>query len=446
MSRNKELKVYTQEEKDKIEQMYKDNAPFVLILHEIGGASKQLRRYIRENNGFGAKRKYVKWTDESFKELMSIVNPDIEILGEYTRQDAKIHCRCKIDGYEWYPLAGNLFRGDKCPVCGNQIIVAGLNDIWTTNPELGEMLDNPEDGYVYCEYTNKKLKMHCPYCGTKKLISPNEIMTKGFGCPTCGSGIKYPERFMRNLLDQIRADYKFQYSPSWITPRKYDFYIYKYNIIIETNGSQHYEDGFIHLPNFKSAAEQQANDLEKAELALKNGVDKVIFLNCSLSRLDYMKSIICENEDLKEYFDFSNVDWIDIESKSRKSIVYEVCEFYNNMDDVISESMTSLCSYIGEVFHLCADTIEKYLRIGSDIHICNFVEDQNSELKKVTSSRRVYEIDDDKNIIKIWPSVKSVIDYYNKYTIVTILKKELFKDHLYENHYWFYEEEYKSMV
>ena len=159
-----------------------------------------------------------------------------------------------------------------------------------------------------------------------------------------------------------------------------------------------------------------------------------------------MKSIICENEDLKEYFDFSNVDWIDIESKSRKSIIYEVCEFYNNMDDVISESMTSLCSYIGEVFHLCSDTIEKYLRIGSDIHICNFVEDQNSELKKVTSSRRVYEIDDDKNIIKIWPSVKSVIDYYNKYSIVTILKNELFKDHLYENHYWFYEEEYKSMV
>lgn len=444
MSRNKELKIYTQEEKDKIEQMYNDNVPFVLILHEIGGPSNQLQRYMREN-GF-RKHKYVKWTDEMFKDVMAIVAPNIEILGTYTTGHNTIRCKCKIDGYEWYPLAGNLLRGYQCPVCGNQIIVAGLNDIWTTNPELGEMLDNPEDGYKYCEYTNKNLKMHCPNCGTKKLISPSSVMCNGFACPTCGDGIKYPEKFIRNLLDQIGIDYKFQYCPDWIWPRKYDFYIYKYNIIIEANGLQHYKDGFVSLPNTKSAKEQQINDLEKEEIALKNGIEKVIFLDCSFSRLDYIKNTICNNEDLKKYFDFSNVDWIDIEKKSRQSIVYDVCEFYNNMDDVIGKSASNICVYIGEIFHLCSDTIKKYLMIGSDMNICSFVEDQNNELKKVTSSRKVYEIDSNKNVIKIWPSVKSVIEYYNQYNIANVLKKESFEEHLYKQHYWFYEEEYKSMI
>lgn len=446
MARNTEVKIYTQEEKDKIERMYNDNIPFVLILHEIGGSSKQLKRYIQENDSLAKYRKNFKWTDEIFKKIMTTVAPEIEILGEYTRQDQKIHCRCKIDGYEWDPLIGNLLRGDKCPVCGNQVIVAGINDIWTVNPELGAMLDDPEDGYKYGEYTNKRLKLHCPNCGAKKIVAANNITSKGFICPSCGDGISYPEKFMRNLFDQIEIDYDFQYNPDWIKPRRYDFYIPKHNIVIEVNGLQHYEDTFLNFANSKSAKEQQINDLEKADLALKNGISKVIFVDCSFSRLDYMQESICKNEELKEYFDFSNIDWIDIESKSRKSIVFDVCEFYNNMDDVIGKSSRYICQYIGKEFHLCSDTIEKYLRIGSDIHICNFADNQNNELKKITSSRKIYEVDKDKNIIKIWPSVKSLISYYNSHSIEIVIKKELFEEHLYNGSYWFYEEDYKSMI
>lgn len=35
----------------------------------------------------------------------------------------------------------------KCPVCSGIQVCVGLNDIWTTNPDLGNLLANPEDGF-----------------------------------------------------------------------------------------------------------------------------------------------------------------------------------------------------------------------------------------------------------------------------------------------------------
>ena len=215
--------------------MYYNGDHFIYILSEIGCGSRTLRDYIKNNLG-PRQVKQIKWTRELLQEAVNLRNPNVEIIGPYVNYTTKIHCRCRVDGYEWNPLPGNLLRGDGCPVCGNEIVVRGINDIWTTDPEIGEMLDNPEDGYKYCVYTNKRLKMHCLRCGNKQIISPNEVKSRGFCCKHCSVGISYPERFFRNLLKQLNVGYKTEYSPDWIKPRRYDFYIYDLNIIIETNG------------------------------------------------------------------------------------------------------------------------------------------------------------------------------------------------------------------
>lgn len=57
---------------------------------------------------------------ETFKEEMSTINPDIEILSDYVNWDTKIKCRCKNDGYEWYGRVSVLLYGGGCKICGHK--------------------------------------------------------------------------------------------------------------------------------------------------------------------------------------------------------------------------------------------------------------------------------------------------------------------------------------
>lgn len=59
-----------------------------------------------------------RYTTEHFKERLSQVNPDIEVLGEYVTSQKKILCRCRKCGNEWTPTPANLLNnGAGCPAC-----------------------------------------------------------------------------------------------------------------------------------------------------------------------------------------------------------------------------------------------------------------------------------------------------------------------------------------
>ena len=61
----------------------------------------------------GAKKAHEKsllGTDE-YRKRLSTINPDIEVLGEYSGGHHRIHVRCRICGYEWDPVAKSLYRG-----------------------------------------------------------------------------------------------------------------------------------------------------------------------------------------------------------------------------------------------------------------------------------------------------------------------------------------------
>ena len=53
----------------------------------------------------------------------------------------------------------------KCGVCESKLVYKGINDIWTTQPQLGELLLNKEDGYKYPNKSNLKLDFVCQDCG-----------------------------------------------------------------------------------------------------------------------------------------------------------------------------------------------------------------------------------------------------------------------------------------
>lgn len=47
---------------------------------------------------------------KSFVKKMSVINPNIEIIGKYQGVGKKVDCRCKIDGHEWTPFTNNLLK------------------------------------------------------------------------------------------------------------------------------------------------------------------------------------------------------------------------------------------------------------------------------------------------------------------------------------------------
>lgn len=67
-------------------------------------------------------------TTKQFKEELSKINPNIEVLGEYIGAREHILVKCKIDGHEWSPMATTLVNKDNvgnyrgCPKCGARSI------------------------------------------------------------------------------------------------------------------------------------------------------------------------------------------------------------------------------------------------------------------------------------------------------------------------------------
>lgn len=56
-------------------------------------------------------------THEQFVEELSIINPDILVIGKYTRAVDCVDVMCKRCGMQWSPKAYSLTQGKSCPHC-----------------------------------------------------------------------------------------------------------------------------------------------------------------------------------------------------------------------------------------------------------------------------------------------------------------------------------------
>lgn len=59
-------------------------------------------------------------THDEFIRKLSIVNPDIEVLGQYTNSISRIMVRCQGCGRVWSPKANDLSNGHGCPRCAKR--------------------------------------------------------------------------------------------------------------------------------------------------------------------------------------------------------------------------------------------------------------------------------------------------------------------------------------
>lgn len=247
------------------------------------------------------------------------------------------------------------------------IICNQCKSIATTHAHLVKHLVDKEDGLKYPAGSRKKIPIKCSECGYEKETVIYEWIIHGFSCPRCSDGIPYTEKFFYSFLEQLlNKDFISQLNVmtlKWCKLFRYDFYIERFNIIIETHGTQHYEE----VKKWGGLKNVQENDLIKKLLAKENGIDNdnYIVLDCRKSDMEWIKNSIMSSV-LPLVLDFNkdDIDWLKCHKAGCGSLVKKVCNLWKY------KSMNILG--IKKEIEMGISTIRKYLKQGAKLGWCNY--------------------------------------------------------------------------
>jgi DNA-directed RNA polymerase subunit RPC12/RpoP len=334
---------------------------------------------------------------DSIYSLGDIVDNKLEIIDVFTKIRKIDNTNIKYYKYKCLKCGNideisqiDLVQGVRCNVCclTSRKVVKEINSIWATNNELVKYFLNEEDSWKYTCGSHKSLLFKCPDCGFKYKRKIYDFI-KTQRCPYCGDGKSFGEKIMCNILKQLKINFKMEKTFEWSKNievdnielcgnKRYDFYLYDYNILIETHGKQHYYNQGANSFFKKSIEEEQENDRIKKELAIKNGIkeDNYIIINCEKSELEWIKNNIL-NSKLSELFDLSLTDWQQCLKYANGSLILQVAMSWNNSNKNTND--------LAKEFMLTSKTIREYLHKSEENNLLTRRYDGKMEASKSKS-------------------------------------------------------------
>ena len=401
-----------------IEISFKDNIPpqkttDLVICHckLCGGTFEQSPKYLRLairrkpeakgckiclNKGI-KKSKETIYTLEKINEILKENNPQVTALKELPEHKLLCHCsKCGQDFIQWkYETKDS----KSCPVCYRKIIIPGVNDLKTTHPQIASYYISEEFITSHSIGSHKKEAAKCPKCGTIKMIEPYAIKQRGFCCQACSDGISYPNKFIREVINQLPvSNIIHEYSPKWISPKRYDVY-FEFNnnkYIIEMDGFFHYNDGF----REKVEETQKRDEIKTKEAQLHN--IKIIRIKALESNQEYLKTQIL-NSELSNIMDLSSINWDKCDQIATSNLLTKVCEMYTTSTKTKKE--------IGKELNISEATVSNYLLKGNKLKICNY-EPQEGRLR--SREYTIYVLDKNKKLLFIASCLKEAFYQLNK--------------------------------
>lgn len=255
-----------------------------------------------------------------------------------------------------------------CSCCAGRVAVLGINTIYDIEPWMMKLGVSEEDAKKYTKGSHEEVKVVCPDCKREKKAKIYNIFNKKTIFCSCSDGVSYPERFMGSVLRQLNLSFETQITNKnldWCDKYRYDFYIPSLNMIIEVHGLQHYEDA----KGFKrTLQEEQENDRLKKQLALNNGIDYYVVIDCRYSKLEWIKNSIFKSK-LNQLFDLSKIDWEKTERFALPNLIKEVCNYWNNKEEW--ETVKTIAK--NNVWGIKGDrTIREYLKKGCELNWCYY--------------------------------------------------------------------------
>ena len=312
------------------------------------------------------------WSDKN------TVNPfDISF-----KSNIKIWIKCTIDGHPDYKTTPYCFaEGERCPICCNNKIIKGINDIGTLRPDLIQYFENKDEAYIYGLGSNIYTNFICPICQSKYIKRISHVANFGLSCKKCGDHISYSNKFIYEFLSQLNKNNKFDIVPEHVFgwsekavcdyndelsgTKKYDFVInINDNVIIENYGLQHYQETNF----FKRSYEiEHENDIFKYNLALANNIQKsnYIILDCRYSNVDWIKKSIMSSA-LPSIFEFSedDIDWGKCELATKRNVIQTASELWRNgTHDIMT---------ISKALGVSPVTVRRMLQVASRCKLCDY--------------------------------------------------------------------------
>ena len=212
----------------------------------------------------------------------------------YKNAKTKIKILCKVHGFFWQTPDSHV-RGNGCKKCFDDKKKYLYNFNTEFFIEKSKKIHGDLYNYDNVDYSNNRTKVViiCKIHGQFKKRPEKHL--RGSGCPKCKSS--RGEQTIITCLDELNIQYfhKFKFNDcKFKRLLEFDFYLPKYNIIIEYNGLQHYEN-----VNWSGKlTNEQMNDMLKINKARDNvkleycKENDLLLLNISYLDLEYIKYII----------------------------------------------------------------------------------------------------------------------------------------------------------
>ena len=181
------------------------------------------------------------------RKSFGVIHPDLLELWDFEKNDISpyevtsgsskdVWWICE-NGHSYLNEVVSVVHGKKCPICLNQKVLAGYNDLATTNPEMLEEWDYEKNTDIKpSELTagsNKKVWWYCNH-GHSYLMKPN-AKKQGSGCPKCAAERKtsFPEQaVLFYLSNYVKTESRYYFHNKY----EIDVFLPELNIGIEYDG------------------------------------------------------------------------------------------------------------------------------------------------------------------------------------------------------------------
>ena len=176
------------------------------------------------------KKRFDSWNDTQKKYF---------ILENFTGITKNILVKCKKCGAEQRRNPKSLVEDDSCLVCEKKASIRKTKEQF--KKELYEFYG--EEYELVGDYLGADVPtlFRHTLCGKIYQTKPHHILTnKGGHCPICGVTSKGEKRISA-FLEKNKIDYVPQYRSPFFKKAPFDFYLPKYNLLIEFQGIQHYQ-------------------------------------------------------------------------------------------------------------------------------------------------------------------------------------------------------------
>lgn len=322
--------------------------------------------------------------DEFIKKVNNL-NNGVTVVGKYVNNNTNMEFMCE-KGHVWSAVPSSILSGTGCPYCSGLRVIIGETSLWDTRPDVAILLEDSENGYKYSSGSGKKVNFICPDCKSIQLKRIADVCADGLICSRCSDGISYAEKFMGNILEQLKIDFKKQITKAitgfeWIKyGYRYDFYIEVFDkkFFIETDGGLGHGNKTFHGEDDVDGVRR---DLIKDQMAQEHDI-QVIRIDCNYKkgeRFEHIKKHIMSSQ-LSNLFDLSSINWELCDRQAQKKIVVQIASLYN--DCYTMEEMIENLNYDKMA-------IQRWLRQAKKIGLCEYdakeLAKRNTDFKKTNT-------------------------------------------------------------